>query len=66
MVRKAVGAVIRLRRWILRHLPPKTTPTPPQTGKLTYPEGYEIEELGSFARPKPIASSDGAEGSRNS
>jgi len=53
MLRRGVGAVMGLRRTVLRLLPPKTTPTPPQTGSRTYPEGYEIEELGTFERPRP-------------
>lgn len=58
MLRSCVAAVMGLRRAILRRLPPKTTPTPPQTGSQTYPEGYEIEELGTFERPRHGRSND--------
>jgi hypothetical protein len=51
-LRKCVGIVMSLRRSVLQWLPPKTRPTPPQTGSETYPEGYEIEELGTFAQPR--------------
>jgi hypothetical protein len=51
-LRRIVGTAMRLRRTFLRFLPPRTTPTPPQTGSQTYPEGYEIEELGTFAQPR--------------
>jgi hypothetical protein len=53
MLRWCVDTGMALRRTMLRLLPPRTTPTPPQTGSRTYPEGYEIEELGTFARPRP-------------
>lgn len=51
-LRILIGAVMRLRRAILRLLPPNKTAIPPQTGSSTYPEGYEIEELGTFLRPR--------------
>lgn len=66
VLRKSVATVMGLRRSVLRLLPPRTRPTPPQTGKQTYPEGYEIEEVGTFARPRPVVSRDGAERSSNS
>ena len=37
-----------LRRTILRWLPENTRPTYIRFGKQTYPEGYNIEELGTF------------------
>jgi len=52
LLRHCVGLIMGLRRKFLRLLPSKTTPTPPQTGSQTYPEGYEIEELGTFAPPR--------------
>jgi hypothetical protein len=52
VLRKTVATAMGLRRAILRLLPPKRRPTPPQTGSQTYPEGYEIEELGTFAEPR--------------
>ncbi len=57
-LRKVVGAAMGLRRAILRALPPKTTPTSPQTGSQTYPEGYHIEELGTFAQPRGATNRD--------
>jgi hypothetical protein len=63
MLRRWVGAAMGLRRALLRILPPSTEPTPPQTGRQTYPHGYEIEELGTFARPRRAAS-EGIDGTR--
>jgi hypothetical protein len=53
ILRRSVGLAMGLRRAVLQRLPPNTTPTPPQTGSQTYPQGYEIEELGTFAKPHP-------------
>jgi hypothetical protein len=39
-----------LRRGLIRSLPPNTRPKPIEFGLKTYPEGYNIEELGTFSR----------------
>jgi hypothetical protein len=52
ILRASIGFAMGLRRAVLRCLPSKTTPTFPQTGSQTYPHGYEIEELGTFAQPQ--------------
>lgn len=52
LLRHFVAGLMRLRRAILHLLPPNKAPIPPQTGWRTYPEGYEIEELGTFPRPR--------------
>jgi hypothetical protein len=57
-LRRWVGACMGLRRSLLRILPVPTKPTPPQTGRQTYPQGYEIEELGTFERLRPAKSLD--------
>lgn len=44
------NSVMGTRRAILRLLPPNTKPKQIQFGRKTYPEGYNIEELGTFRR----------------
>lgn len=51
-LRGFVASLMGLRCVILRLLPPNRSPKPRQQGIKTYPEGYEIEELGTFERPR--------------
>jgi hypothetical protein len=51
-MRLFVAMVMRWRRAVLRLLPPNKKAAPLQTGSRTYPEGYEIEELGTFSRQR--------------
>lgn len=51
-LRRLVPGLLALRRHVLRLLPPNRRPNPPRFGRTTYPEGYNIEELGTFARPR--------------
>ena len=46
------------RRWVLRQMPSPSRPVALKGGEITYPEGYNIEELGTFGR------SDGGTGRR--
>lgn len=41
---------LALRRWVIRRLPAPTRPVVLAGGEVTYPEGYNIEELGTFRR----------------
>jgi hypothetical protein len=47
-LRRITEGAMRLRRAILRWLPENARPTYFPFGKRTYPEGYNIEELGTF------------------
>jgi hypothetical protein len=49
-LRLIAEGVMTLRRGILRLLPENTRPKYIKFGKRTYPEGYNIEELGTFGR----------------
>ncbi len=49
-LRFSAKRAMRLRRGILRALPPNTRPKQIEFGLKTYPEGYNIEELGTFPR----------------
>jgi hypothetical protein len=43
---------MKVRAWVLRRLPPRRAPRlRTQVRRPTYPEGYRIEELGTFRRP---------------
>jgi hypothetical protein len=47
-LRLLAKSIMRLRRTILRWLPEATRPKYIPFGKETYPEGYTIEDLGTF------------------
>ncbi len=49
-VRFLANSVMGTRRAILRRLPANRKPKQIQFGRKTYPEGYNIEELGTFRR----------------
>jgi len=49
-LRRSVMAAMRMRAGVLRRLPPRRTPRHlTALPRPTYPEGYRIEELGTFA-----------------
>lgn len=48
LFRGAVNFLMQCRRAFLRRVPLKRNPIPQYSGAKTYPEGYEIEELGTF------------------
>ncbi len=48
ILRKLAGAALRMRRAVLRRLPPNRAPNWLAVGAGTYPNGYSIEELGTF------------------
>ncbi|MEM9315559.1 MAG: hypothetical protein AAGA95_13115, partial [Pseudomonadota bacterium] len=55
-VRHSVYAGLRLRAWALRWLPQRRKPRRlTHLPRPTYPEGYRIEELGTFAKEKETA-----------
>ena len=49
-LRAGVGAAMRARREVLRRMAPNRQPNWLVIGAKTYPEGYNIEELGTFPR----------------
>jgi len=49
-LRFIANGAMRLRRAILRLLTTNARPKQIQFGRKTYPEGYNIEELGTFRR----------------
>lgn len=60
-LRRMMMALLRVRARVLRLLPPRRTPRYlTQVPRPTYPEGYRIEELGTFRkREKPSATPSG-------
>jgi hypothetical protein len=52
MLRGFVALLMGFRRRILRLTPPNRFAKPLMKGSKTYPEGYEIEELGTFKPPR--------------
>lgn len=53
ILRMVVTCLLRFRAWILKWLPERRSPLlGTQRKRPTYPEGYEIEELGTFDRKK--------------
>jgi hypothetical protein len=53
-LRSIVATAMKLRGRVLRRLPPRRAPRLlTRVRRPTYPEGYRIEELGTFRRPNP-------------
>jgi hypothetical protein len=50
LMRRIADGALRMRRAILRRLPANRSPNWLSIGKKTYPDGYNIEELGTFPR----------------
>lgn len=51
LLRRAVIAVLRLRKWMLKRLPDRRNPSLlTEIARPTYPEGYRVEELGTFRK----------------
>ena len=51
-LRSLVATAMKVRARVLRRLPPRRAPRLlTQVRRPTYPEGYRIEELGTFRRP---------------
>ena len=51
IMRKMVTGALKMRAWMLRWFPERREPLlGTQRKRPTYPEGYEIEELGTFSR----------------
>jgi hypothetical protein len=48
VLRAIARGALRLRKAILRHLPLNREPNWLSVGSKTYPDGYAIEELGTF------------------
>ncbi len=48
LLRKLAVCALGMRRAVLRRLPPNRAPNWLSLGKRTYPQGYTIEELGTF------------------
>jgi len=51
LLRRAVTAMLKLRKLVLRRLPDRQSPhLLTKVARPTYPEGYRVEELGTFRK----------------
>jgi len=51
LLRRAVTAMLKLRKLVLKRLPDRQSPhLLTEVARPTYPEGYRVEELGTFRK----------------